>query len=87
MAIYLKWYMCPCYDILVVQISICSNTSARVEYYGSNRNFHRCSMEPFCTIYKITSIHFADSYVYNVTIVHKVFPVKSKVIKCKYNLP
>ena len=32
MAIYLKWYMCPCHEPLVAQISICSNTFGRVEY-------------------------------------------------------
>ena len=32
MAIYLKWYMCLCYEPLVTQISICSNTPGRVEY-------------------------------------------------------
>ena len=35
MAIYLKWYMCPCNVPLVVLISICSNTFGRVEQGSS----------------------------------------------------
>ena len=35
MAIYSKWYKCPCREPLVVQISICSNTFGRVEYMYS----------------------------------------------------
>ena len=33
MSIYLMWYMSLCHEPLVAQISICSNTSGRVEYF------------------------------------------------------